>query len=279
MTQENFTERSNTEIYHEVSSSSYYSSGSSNKNIKIKLYKGSSCVLISPDNSTKVTIKHSDGNLDFDLSGSAFINSAIHSELYINLSSASSVYLGQYKEGSMAQFLLPNCPIGNTDIKVFKNSKDSMLQLYVTELRDLNKKCPLCSLRLSHKLKEVFIRHLELLGLEGKENINGISENHIKSIIKAKNIIEADLSTNFTIQNLAKLSGTNEQYLKKYFKALYGKTIQKYTMSVKMNYARELIKSQDIKMSEVAESIGYKHATHFTAAFKRHFGYVPHKLK
>lgn len=236
-------------------------------------------MLISPDNISKITIKQSDSNLDFELYDSALINSAVSSDLHISLSAASSFYLAQYKEGCVNQFLLPSCPIGDNNIKVFKNSKDTMLQLYVTELRGLNKKCPLYSLRLSHKLKEVFIRHLELLGLERKENINGISDNQIKSIIKAKSIIEADLSTNFTIQQLSKLSGTNEQYLKKYFKALYGNTIQKYTMNLKMNYAKELIKSKDIKMSEVAESIGYKHATHFTAAFKRHFGYVPQNLK
>ena len=33
------------------------------------------------------------------------------------------------------------------------------------------------------------------------------------------------------------------------------------------------------RITEIAEAVGYKHATHFTNAFKKFFGYLPQSLK
>jgi AraC-like DNA-binding protein len=34
-----------------------------------------------------------------------------------------------------------------------------------------------------------------------------------------------------------------------------------------------------LTVSEISQKLGYKHATHFTSAFKKHFGYLPTKLR
>jgi len=46
-----------------------------------------------------------------------------------------------------------------------------------------------------------------------------------------------------------------------------------------MEKARQLLTAGDMKIAEVAHTLGYKHATHFTAAFKKHVGFLPNKVR
>lgn len=52
-----------------------------------------------------------------------------------------------------------------------------------------------------------------------------------------------------------------------------------YSTNLKMDYARELLDSQDKTVSEVSELIGYSHPNHFSYAFKRKFGFCPKIIK
>ncbi len=104
-------------------------------------------------------------------------------------------------------------------------------------------------------------------------------KSHYDKMRLAKDIIEADLSKSYSIPELAKQVGTNVQYLKKYFKQYFGKTVMSYITEKKMDYAKDLILTGQHRISDVAHMTGYKHATHFTTAFKKHFGFIPNSLK
>ncbi|TDS14642.1 helix-turn-helix transcriptional regulator [Sphingobacterium paludis] len=101
----------------------------------------------------------------------------------------------------------------------------------------------------------------------------------LEKIIQAQQLIDKDLAKSFTISELAKAVGTNEQYLKKYFKQHLGKTIMHYTLETKMLYAKKLIMSGDYRISDIARMTGYKHATHFSMSFKKFFGMLPTALR
>ncbi len=102
---------------------------------------------------------------------------------------------------------------------------------------------------------------------------------HYERVQLAKSIIHQDMSKRITIPELAKIVGTNEQYLKKYFKTYLGKTIANYTTEIKMEYARSLLASGNLLISDVSRMTGYKHATHFTTTFKKYHGYKPTEFK
>lgn len=102
---------------------------------------------------------------------------------------------------------------------------------------------------------------------------------HYDKVKLAKSIIHEDLSRKITIPELAKIVGTNEQYLKKYFKVYYGKTIASYTTEVKMEYARMLLAGGKHLIVDVSRMTGYKHSTHFTTTFKKYYGFKPTQLK
>ncbi|MCX2474019.1 AraC family transcriptional regulator [Pedobacter sp. MC2016-05] len=82
-----------------------------------------------------------------------------------------------------------------------------------------------------------------------------------------------------SLRALAHLVGTNEFNLKRDFKALFGKTVFAYLNQHKMEKAKNMLIEEDTTVSEISKRMGYKHATHFTSAFKKYFGYLPNKIK
>ena len=104
-------------------------------------------------------------------------------------------------------------------------------------------------------------------------------EDQYEKIQLVREILEQDLSKNYRIPDLAREVGTNVQYLKVYFKQYVGQTVMHYATEQKMEYARELILSGNYRIVDVARMTGYRHATHFTAAFKKYYGFIPNVLK
>lgn len=105
------------------------------------------------------------------------------------------------------------------------------------------------------------------------------SDSNLEKMYDVKDIIDADISRSCTLLDLAQQVGTNECYLKKHFKQVFGTTVFGYVHTQRMNRSKELLLNEDMKIAEVAKLSGYKHASHFTTAFKKYFGYLPHQIK
>jgi AraC-like DNA-binding protein len=94
-----------------------------------------------------------------------------------------------------------------------------------------------------------------------------------------RNIILSNLTKPFSLKELANQVGTNECTLKKGFKTIFGTTIFGFLNDVKMEKAQNLLIEQELTITQVAELVGYKNATHFTTAFKKKYGTLPSVLK
>ena len=148
-------------------------------------------------------------------------------------------------------------------------------------------RCPL-----EGRYKELFIKSktIELLAfqLEQYEHISGHSKNteqgkglkkaDIDRMHHAHSIIMANLDSPCSLIDLAHQVGTNEAYLKKHFKEVFGNTVFGYLQNVKMGKAREML-ADGKTVANVADYVGYKYPVHFARAFKKHFGYPPNKVK
>lgn len=95
----------------------------------------------------------------------------------------------------------------------------------------------------------------------------------------AREILIENMESPLSLKDLAHRVGTNEFNLKRDFKIMFGKTVFGYLNDFRMERAKELLANEPKRISEVAHSLGYKHATHFTAAFKKHFGYLPTQVR
>lgn len=58
-----------------------------------------------------------------------------------------------------------------------------------------------------------------------------------------------------------------------------GTTVKNYIITVKMEYAMELIKNTDLLFSDISEKVGYSDTFHFSKIFKKHTGFTPTEYK
>lgn len=100
----------------------------------------------------------------------------------------------------------------------------------------------------------------------------------IERMHRVREIIMSNLESPCSLIDLAHQVGTNDAYLKKHFKEVFGTTVFGYVHQIKMNQAKALLLS-GVPIPEVANLTGYKYASHFSRAFTKHFGIEPKKVR
>src|SRR5690606_17372181 len=164
--------------------------------------------------------------------------------------------------------------------KGYMTASDTRFRLLLDQLLELPETDLLYRMRADLLILEMLLYQMQTLAEQNKPVSQKVGvKDHYEKVLRVKAIIEGDLSKNHSIPELAKQVGTNVQYLKKYFKLYFGKTVLNYAIEKKMAYAKELILTGNYLISDVARMTGYKHATHFTTAFKKHFGFIPNALR
>lgn len=77
------------------------------------------------------------------------------------------------------------------------------------------------------------------------------------------------------ISEIANQLKTNSTILKRGFKVIHGKTIAEFHREKRLERARDLALDTDTKLSMIATQCGFKSLSHFSRAFKKHFGINP----
>jgi len=106
----------------------------------------------------------------------------------------------------------------------------------------------------------------------------GLKREEMTKMYQVRELLLSDLTRTFSLKELAHEVGTNENSLKNNFKKVFGNTVFGYLHDYKMERSKKMLVSGKTLISEISESVGYKHATHFTAAFKKYFGFLPTKI-
>lgn len=87
--------------------------------------------------------------------------------------------------------------------------------------------------------------------------------------------IQGDISTNLTVETLAKEAGTNVNKLQEGFKFVYNLTVNKYMQHIKLEAAKEMLKLSEKNISEIVTSIGLNNRSYFSKIFKEKYGVSP----
>jgi len=127
-----------------------------------------------------------------------------------------------------------------------------------------------------HRAIEYMIHRFSLLDLHSPTEH---TTEELKIASKAKNIILQNYKNPPSIKELAKLCGTNDFKLKKYFKKIYQTTIYTYVQKLRLEKANVLLRESLMSVTDIAAEIGYKHQGHFSAIFYKTYGVYPKNLK
>ncbi len=87
--------------------------------------------------------------------------------------------------------------------------------------------------------------------------------------------IQGDLSTNLSVESLAKEAGTNVNKLQEGFKYVYNLTVNKYMQHVKLEAAKEMLNLSEKNISEIVTAIGLNNRSYFSKIFKEKYGVSP----
>ncbi len=98
------------------------------------------------------------------------------------------------------------------------------------------------------------------------------------AIAQAREILLQHIGDPITIKELARKVATNECYLKKGFKEMFGTTIFDFYQSQRMEHAKYLLYEKGLSVTDVSSLLGYSSISHFSTAFKKHTGLKPCEL-
>lgn len=94
-------------------------------------------------------------------------------------------------------------------------------------------------------------------------------------INKIKEQIDSRYDEDLSLQKIAAQFYINRYQLSRLFKQVVGTNYWQYVTSVRMNKAAELLLFTDHKISSIAGMVGFEDESHFSHAFRKHYGIGP----
>jgi len=136
--------------------------------------------------------------------------------------------------------------------------------------------------------KELFIRLDKLVSVR-KKLISKIQKEGISTILKKRTknpklqflqkvemLIREDISnSSFGSEDLAKKLRISESQLYRKIKAITGRSTAVFMRSIRLKFAKELLRTTDRTVSEIAYEVGFNGPAWFSKAFKDEFGFTP----
>lgn len=131
--------------------------------------------------------------------------------------------------------------------------------------------------RMIDKIEKIRLENRLLELKVTSENITTGDNSSFKAVREYMNehLFDSDLSLGYMAENL----GFNSSYLSGIIKQIYGIPFQEYLTLKRMEQAKILCLSTDMKNYEIAEEIGYEDVNYFTNRFKKTFGITPKQFK
>ncbi len=92
-------------------------------------------------------------------------------------------------------------------------------------------------------------------------------------------ILQNEYMMDLSMDEIASRVFLSTSYLSYIFKKYTGKTVMKYLMDMRLDKAKEILQSKNMKIADVAVTVGYRDISYFCTQFKNKFGMTPTKLK
>ena len=100
-----------------------------------------------------------------------------------------------------------------------------------------------------------------------------------KKIEQAIEYIHANLAENIRLETLAQITHLSTYHFSHLFAQATGKSPYQYVIQLRMEEAKFLLRKTDMRVSVIAQQLGYKHAQHFSTQFRRLMGISPNQYR
>jgi AraC family transcriptional regulator len=195
----------------------------------------------------------------------------------------SSSYLGQFVKGKAVQ-------TKSDQMLAFKQRESfstavnlcNRTRTILENLLQQNYNNALENIYINSQLQTLLLYGLECLAEEKAEESFACkflaNETDRAKITQAREILLQRIGDPITIKELSRKVGTNECYLKKGFKEMFGSTIFDFYQTQRMEHAKYLLYEKGLSVTDVSALLGYSSISHFSTAFKKQTGLKPCEL-
>lgn len=149
------------------------------------------------------------------------------------------------------------------------------IPIIVEQMQHIPYNGSLRKLYLEGKALELLAFHLNCVGNERQRIHSKLSAEDVRCLREAKEILSHAWRQPPSLLELSRRIGLNDFKLKLGFKELYGTTVFGYVRGQRMNEARRMLEQGKANVSEAAIMVGYHNLSHFSAMFRKTFGYNP----
>jgi len=99
-------------------------------------------------------------------------------------------------------------------------------------------------------------------------------------MIKVREILEKNIGNDeYDINNLCRELAVSHAQLYRKFKSISNHTIADYFKMLRLYKAKELLSRQDLNITQIAFTVGFKNLSHFSREFSQQFGKSPKELR
>lgn len=112
-----------------------------------------------------------------------------------------------------------------------------------------------------------------------KKNTDAADDDTGYKVKIQKEIEDNFANKDFSLTFLAKQLALSTSYLSSLFKRLYGQTFQEYMLAMRLDRAKILLLSTQMRVYEIAEAVGFEDPNYLSASFKRKFMISPNQYR
>ncbi len=154
------------------------------------------------------------------------------------------------------------------------------IELVIEQVLDCPYNGSLKRLFLEGKAIELIALRFDLLLGNTKNRFHpfALTKTDVEKLHYIRSILKNRIINPPTLSELSNLVGLNINKLKNGYKFLFGTSIGKNILNLRMEKARYLLEHGGLNVSEASSAVGYKSISHFSRAFKKLYGFYPHIL-
>ncbi len=167
---------------------------------------------------------------------------------------------------------------GTTKVDIHKVAGDELIDSFIKSLEFYFQNPQLVDeALLKLKLKELI---LLLTKTEKAESIMQlISDIFSPKQVSLKEVIDAHIFSNISVEELAELSNLSLSSFKREFAKVYNNSPAQYLKTKKIERAAELLTISDQRISDIAYDCGFADVSHFSKSFHEKFGVSPSQFR
>ncbi|MGB0658950.1 MAG: GlxA family transcriptional regulator [Mangrovicoccus sp.] len=98
-------------------------------------------------------------------------------------------------------------------------------------------------------------------------------------VLRVLLLMQQSIDTPMSIMEIARRLDLSKRQIERHFRTALGTSPQSAFLSIRLSLARHLVLSSEKTIAQIALDCGFCDSSHFSRAFRKHFGTTPHALR